>query len=62
MSSNIKVEWGSAETDYTMAFKIGGVYLHTQILALRLKFPLTIFVRDLLHHFKVIPSQLVVAG
>ena len=59
LPSNVKVEWRPAETDYKVAPKPGGVYLHPQILALGLKFSLTSFVRDLLRHFKVAPSQLV---
>jgi len=39
------------------------VYTSTpQILALGLKFPLTIFVRDLQRYIKVAPSQLVAGG
>ena len=56
LSLNVKVEWCPAETDYIVAPKISVVYLHPQILALGLKFPLTSFVRDLLRHFKVSPS------
>jgi len=52
LSSNVKVEWCPAETDYIVA-PVSGVYLHAQILALRLKFALTSFVRDLLRYFKV---------
>jgi len=40
----------------------GGIYLHPQILALGLKLPLTNFVRDILCHFKVVPSQLLVGA
>ena len=36
----------------------GGVYLHLQILALGLRLPLTNFIRDILCHFQVVPSQL----
>jgi len=59
LSSNGKAEWCPVKTDYTMAPKRGSIYLHPQILALGMKFLLTSFIRDLLHYFKVTPSQLV---
>jgi len=62
LPSNIKVEWCPLDTDYTEAPKTGGVYLHSQILALGLKFSLMDFVRDLLHHYRMAPSQLVAGG
>ena len=62
LSSNVKVEWCTLETDYTETPKAGGVYLHPQLLALGLKFPLTDFVRDLMHSYCMVPSQLIVGG
>ena len=50
------------EIDYAVAPKTSDVYLYPQILALGQKSPLTSFVRDLLRHFKVAPSQLVAGG
>jgi len=50
LPSNVKVEWFPPYTDYTEAHKAGGVYLHPQILALELKFPLT-FICYLLCHY-----------
>jgi len=58
LPSNVKVEWYPPDTDYTEAPEAGGVYLHPQLLALGLKFPLTNFVRDLLRHYRIAPSQL----
>ena len=59
LPSNVKVKWYPPDTDYTEAPEAGGVYLHPQLLALGLKFPLTNFVRDLLRHYRIAPSQLV---
>jgi len=55
--SKIEVEWCSLEIDVIMSPHTDNVYFHTQILALGLKLPMTFFVRDVLAHFKVPPSQ-----
>ena len=62
LPSNVKVEWCSSDTDYTEAPEAGCVCLHSQVLALGLKFPLTDFVCDLLRYYHMAPSQLVVGG
>ena len=52
------MEWCSPEIDITVSPPASGVYVHPQILALGVKLPMTPFVRDVLVHFKVPPSQL----
>ena len=56
LPSKIEVEWCSPEIDVTVSTPAGGVYFHPQIVDLRVKLPMTPFVRDVLVHFKVLPS------
>ena len=58
LPSKIEVEWCLSETDVTVSPFAGSVYFHPQILALEGKLPMIPFVRDVLAHFKVSPSQL----
>jgi len=41
LPSNIQMEWCPANTDFSVDPPVGGVYLHSQILVLGLRLPLT---------------------
>ena len=53
MPSKIDVKWCSLETNIMVSPPADSVYFHPQILALGVKLPMTLFVRDALAHFKV---------
>ena len=59
LPSNVRVDWCPSDTNYTKAPRAGGMYLHPQVLALELSFPMTGFIRDILRYYQVAPSQLV---
>ena len=54
--SNFEVEWCPTKTDVTSLPPIGGVYFHSQILALGVKLPLIPLIQNILPRFKVPPS------
>ena len=54
----IEMEQCSPVIDVTVSPFADDVFFHPQILALGVKFPMNSFVRDVLVHFKVLPSQL----
>ena len=54
----IKVEFCLYSVDVTLAPHNGGVNLHPQVLALRLRLSMTRFVRSVLPFYRVAPSQL----
>ena len=58
LPSKIAVEWCLPETNVTFSPPTDVVYFHPQILALGVKLPMTLFVRDVLASFKVPSSQL----
>ena len=58
LSPGIEVEFCSQGTDFALPPPNGGVYMHSQILELRLKLSLTKFARGILSHYRVASSQL----
>ena len=62
LSPEIEMEFFSEGTDFTLPSPNDDVYMHPQIMALGLKLPLTPFVRGVLAHYRVAPSQLSVVA
>ena len=62
LPSNVKTEWCPPDIEYTKAPKIGGVYLHPQVLPLELTFHMTSFINKHPTSLLRAPSQLVAGG
>jgi len=57
LSPRFKVEFCPQGTDFTLPPPNGGAFMHSQILALGLKLPLTKFVLSVLSHFRIAPRN-----
>ena len=53
----IEVKFCSEGTNFTLSLPNGGIYMHPQILALALKLLLAPFIRGVMSHFRIAPSQ-----
>jgi len=58
LSPGIEVEFCPEGSNFTLPPPNGGVYMHPQILGLRLRLSLPSFVRDVLAHYRVALSLL----
>ena len=52
---DVKVNWCPPGTNYTKAPKTSDIYLHPQVLALELSFPMTSFICNILHYYQAAP-------